>query len=49
MGEVQRLAMLCDNTGKMKYAEWLLFQNERSRAAALFQAAGAQVGISRTS
>lgn len=43
MEEVQRLAMLCDKAGKMKYAEWLLAQNERGGAAALFQAAGAQV------
>jgi intraflagellar transport protein 140 len=45
MEEVQRLAMLCDNAGKVKYAEWLLAQNERGRAAALYQAAGAQVSF----
>ena len=43
--EVLRLAMLCDNAGKSKYAEWLLVQGERGSAAALFQAAGAQVRV----
>lgn len=41
--DVQRFAMLCDDGVKLRFAEWLLSQGERDRAAALFQSAGAQV------
>lgn len=41
--DVQRFAMLCGEDVKLRYAEWLLSQGERDRAAELFQSAGAQV------
>lgn len=40
--DVQRFAALCDDATKLRFAEWLLGQGERDRAATLFQSAGAQ-------